>query len=249
MLDRDMDLAGHLKRVAVKRPSDVIIEQISALITSGVLKPGQRLPAERVLMERFEVGRAHVREAIQKLELSGIVRTLPQSGTYVETISATMLERLVRGMLEIGELTPQTLAEVRCVLEVLSAELAAARATPRQLAELRNAHDAQIARAAGGGDTLEEDIRFHLRLAEAANNALLRSLIALIQPEVLRLSRQHSTYKAGRVQETIKEHLRIIEAIEARNAKAAASAMRHHVEMGRAQFSNAEEAPASRVSS
>jgi GntR family transcriptional regulator, transcriptional repressor for pyruvate dehydrogenase complex len=236
MLDRDADLAEHLKRVRVKRPSEVIIEQISDLITAGVLMPGQRLPAERVLMQRFDVGRAHVREAIQKLELFGVVRTLPQSGTYVANISAGMLERLVRGILDVDDLTPQMLAEVRSVLEVLSAEMAAKRATALQLAELRAAHDAQVTQADSGGDTLEEDIRFHIRLAEAANNVLLRSLISLIQPEVLRLSRQHATHKPDRVQETLKEHLSILEAIERRDGTAAAAAMRHHVEMGRAQF-------------
>lgn len=237
MLDRDIDLAEHLKRVRVKRPSEVIIEQISDLITGGVLKPGQRLPSERVLMQRFDVGRAHVREAIQKLELFGVVRTLPQSGTYIANISAGMLERLVRGVLDVDDLSPQMLAEVRSVLEVLSAEMAAERASPAQLAELRAAHEAQVTQAKSGGDTLEEDIRFHLRLAEAANNVLLRSLISLIQPEVLRLSRQHATHKPpGRIQETLKEHLCILEAVEGRDGKAAATAMRHHVEMGRAQF-------------
>jgi GntR family transcriptional repressor for pyruvate dehydrogenase complex len=236
MLDRDDDLADHLKRVRVKRPSDIIIEQISDLITAGVLKPGQRLPAERVLMQRFDVGRAHVREAIQKLELFGVVRTLPQSGTYIADISANMLERLVRGVLDVDDLTPPMLTEVRSVLEVLSAELAAQRATPAQIADIRAAHDAQAAQADNGGDTLEEDIQFHLRLAEAANNVLLRSLIALIQPEVLRLSRQHVTHKPDRIPQTVKEHLRILTAVEAHDSQEAAAAMRHHVEMGRAQF-------------
>jgi GntR family transcriptional repressor for pyruvate dehydrogenase complex len=236
MHERDVDLAGHLKRVRVKRPSDVIVEQLSALITTGVLKPGQRLPAERVLTERFGVGRAHVREAIQKLELFGVVRTLPQSGTYVADFSAGMLERLVRGILDVDDLTPQMLAEVRFVLEVLSAELAAQRATPRQVEAVREAHEALVAAIEGDGDTLEADIRFHIRLAEAADNVLLRSLIALIQPEVLRLSRQHATNKPGRVPVTVEEHRRILEAVAAHDRKQAAAAMLHHLQMGRAQF-------------
>jgi GntR family transcriptional repressor for pyruvate dehydrogenase complex len=236
MLDRDIDLADHLKRVRVKRPSDVIVEQISELITSGVLKPGQRLPAERVLTERFGVGRAHVREAIQKLELFGVVRTQPQSGTYVADISANMLEQLVRGILDVDDLTPQMLAEVRFVLEVLSAELAAQRATPRQVDALRDAHEALVTAVEGGGDTLETDIRFHIRLAEAADNVLLRSLIALIQPEVLRLSRQHATNKPSRVPVTIEEHRRILEAVAAHDRTQASTAMLHHLQMGRAQF-------------
>jgi GntR family transcriptional repressor for pyruvate dehydrogenase complex len=236
MLERDIDLAEHLKKVRVKRPSDIIIEQVSELITAGVLKPGQRLPAERVLTERFGVGRAHVREAIQKLELFGVVRTLPQSGTYVADISAGMLERLVRGILDVDDLTPQMLAEVRFVLEVLSAELAAERATQRQIDAVREAHEALVTAIEGDGDTLEADIRFHIRLAEAADNVLLRSLIALIQPEVLRLSRQHATNKPGRVPVTIEEHQRILEAVAAHNREQAAAAMLHHLKMGRAQF-------------
>lgn len=236
MLDRDSDPAARLRPIRVKRPSDIIIEQVSELITSGVLKPGQRLPAERVLTTRFGVGRAHVREAIRKLERFGVVRTLPQSGTYVADISAPMLERLVRGVLDLDDLTPQMLAEVRFVLEVLSAELAAERATPSQLDALREAHRTHVASAGSGGDTLEDDIRFHIRLAEAANNVLLRSLIALIQPEVLRLSRQHATNKPDRVPVTLEEHRRILDAVAAHDREAASAAMLHHLQMGRAQF-------------
>ncbi|MBE0529391.1 MAG: FadR family transcriptional regulator [Rhodospirillales bacterium] len=236
MLDDDTDVCGYLKRIRVKRPADVIIEQVSQLVTNGVLKPGQRLPSERALMERFEVGRAHVREALHKLELYGIVRTFPQSGTVVEKISVQTLERLVRGVLVMEDLTPQMLTEVRGVLEIFSAELAATRATPEQIADIRKACEDLAEQVQKGGDTLGEDSLFHIRVAEATNNVLLRSLIGLIQADVQRVSQQHGTYKHGRPQEAAKEHLRILEAIEKRSPAMAVEAMRHHIEMGRAQF-------------
>lgn len=239
MTELELDVSEHLRRVRVKRPADFIIEQISQLVTSGVLKPGQRLPSERVLMDRFEVGRAHVREALHKLELHGIVHTLPQSGTFIEKISVQTLEWLVRGVLGMEDLTPRMLVEVRAVLETFSAELAAQRATPDQIAGIRKAYEEQLAQVSNGAPSLEEDILFHIRLAEATNNVLLRSLISLIRPDVLRFSQQHATYKHGRAHEAVKEHLRILEAIESRSPEKAAEVMRHHIEMGRAQFREA----------
>jgi GntR family transcriptional repressor for pyruvate dehydrogenase complex len=61
----DLDL---FKEIEVEKPADLIIKQIRQLISSGRLKPGMRLPSERVLAERFGVGRGHIREALKKLE-------------------------------------------------------------------------------------------------------------------------------------------------------------------------------------
>ena len=82
----------HFREIDLKSPSDIIIQQIKGLISSGVLRPGDRLPAERALAERFRIGRWHIREAIKKLEFYGILKTLPQSGTIVTSLGAKALE-------------------------------------------------------------------------------------------------------------------------------------------------------------
>ena len=71
----ESSVAHHFTELEFKKPSDLIISQIRRLITEGVLKPGDRLPPERELAERFAVGRGHVRDAIKKLEFYGILKT------------------------------------------------------------------------------------------------------------------------------------------------------------------------------
>src|ERR1700741_5474999 len=93
-----IDIFENLKAIQVENPADKIIRQLKQLITSGQLKPGDRLPAERVLAERFGVGRSYVREAIMKLEFYGLLKTSPQSGTYVSGYSIKILDSMIRDM-------------------------------------------------------------------------------------------------------------------------------------------------------
>ena len=86
----DMEVLNNFKEIQVVSPSDKIIEQIRELISSGQIKPGDKLPPERKLSEKFGVGRSYVRNAIRKLEFYGIVKTLPQSGTVVSGLGHLM---------------------------------------------------------------------------------------------------------------------------------------------------------------
>lgn len=229
MPNRDEEIARHIRRIVVKRPPDLIIEQLSWLISSGVMKPGEKLPPERVLAERFEVGRHIVREALHKLEMHGIVRTLPQSGTVVENVSVRTLEALIRNVLSMDQMTPQMLMEVRTVLELLAVELAARAATPEQIAEIRQAIDDHRAQAEEGGDTLEVDFLFHLKIAEASRNLLLQSVLNLVGPHILQFSHEHVTYRDGRPIEAAREHAEILEAVERHSVEDAIAAMRRHL--------------------
>ncbi|MEL6627817.1 MAG: GntR family transcriptional regulator, partial [Bacteroidota bacterium] len=85
-------LINNFKEINIESPIDKIMNQIKGLITSGQLKPGDKLPPERQLAEKLGVGRSHVRDAIRKLEFYGILKTLPQSGTKVAGIGITALE-------------------------------------------------------------------------------------------------------------------------------------------------------------
>ena len=91
----------NLKEVVTEKPVDVIIRQIKDLLISGQLKPGDKLPPERKLSEIFGVGRTHVRDAIRRLEFYGILKTRPQSGTFVAAIGISALEGLIADVLKI----------------------------------------------------------------------------------------------------------------------------------------------------
>ena len=96
-----MHLIDNFRKIEAGKPVDTIIKQIKKLLVSGQLKPGDRLPAERKLAEKFGVGRTHVHDAIKKLEFIGILKTLPQSGSIVTNLDVSALELPVSDVLEL----------------------------------------------------------------------------------------------------------------------------------------------------
>ena len=228
-MSKDDALTTQFRELEIKRPSDMIIQQIRALISSGTLKPGQRLPSERILSEKFGVGRGHVRDALRKLEFYGIVKTLPQSGTVVENIGVNALEGLITNVIGLKEADFVTLMEVREVLEVQSARLAAARRSSVQLDDIRKAFDDQRRVVERGEHGYEEDPLFHLKIAEASGNHVLRSLVGLFTPDVIRLTQRHRTCREERSRFALEEHRTILIAIENGDPDAAAQAMSRHI--------------------
>jgi len=229
MSESDLDLSRHLQKIRVRRPADIIIEQISDLVARRIIKAGQKLPSERVLSEQFGVSRGSVREALRRLEFFGIVRTSPQSGTVIENLSEHVLIGLISNILNADETSPEMLIEVRGALEALAAKLASKRAGQKQLDEIRDAQRRMREQAEANALTLEEDLLFHLKIAEATNNNLLRSLIALMGPDVLRFSHLHETYKNGRIFAAAAEHEAIVAAIESGHADEAERLMSGHI--------------------
>ncbi len=223
-------VADQLRRVEVRAPSELIVEQLRDLIVQGVLKPGQRLPSERIMAERFEVSRGIVREALRRMEFYGVVRTLPQSGTVLENLGATTLVFLMDNLLEMPGNDFGTLAEARLMVEPRAAALAARNATKMQVAEIRQVHDRIVNASRNGQQALEENMLLHLRIAGASGNAVIRSFVSQIEPEIMRLSIQYDAYRGSRIAEVVEEHEAIVGGIEAGDAAAAEEAMTRHLE-------------------
>ncbi|MDX9862877.1 MAG: FadR/GntR family transcriptional regulator [Rhodospirillales bacterium] len=226
-------IADRLRKIEVKSPSQLIIEQIRGLVADGVLKPGQKLPSERIMSERFGVSRGIVREALRRLEFYGVLRTLPQSGTVLENIGAPTLAVLIDNILEIPGNDFATLAEARLVIETHTARLAALQATDAQIAEIRQVHTRFSAVIDDNRHALEENMLFHLRIAGASGNTVLRSFVSQIEPEIMKFSIQFDAYRDNRMPDIIAEHEAVVSAIERRDADAAAAAMARHLENAR----------------
>lgn len=231
---RSLILAA-LSAIEVTRPADLILRQLRDLIASGALKPGDRLPAERELARQFGIGRSHVRDALRRLEFYGILQTLPQSGTVVARLGVASLESLIGNVLALDRDDINALSETRMVLEVETARRAADRADGADRAAIRAAQEAFRARALAGDPALQEDLALHLSIARAAHNAVLASLVGLITPDILRLGGEHQTCSSARLPEVVREHERVVQAIEARDPDAAAQAMAEHARMTHGQ--------------
>jgi GntR family transcriptional repressor for pyruvate dehydrogenase complex len=224
----DLDL---FQEIEIEKPADLIIKQIRQLISSGRLTPGTRLPSERVLSERFAVGRGHIREALKKLEFYGILKTLPQKGTIVASLGVKALEGLISNLLDTETKDFESLMEIRALLEIHGARLAAQRSNEKDIEEIYQAFDDFRKQVEAGKSGLEEDHLFHLKIAEVSKNAVLRSLIGLITPDIIAMSRMHRNQEQERFQTTLKEHEQIVEGIRARDPDRAAAAMNAHMEM------------------
>src|SRR2546425_12225677 len=128
------------KTVRTSRLYEQIVQQIEESILKGALKPGNELPAERELAQRFEVSRTGVREAVKALREKGLVEAFTGRGTFITDGTSQAIRQSLDLMVKIGQPDGSThLAEVRAILEPEIAALAATRVEEQQLATMREA--------------------------------------------------------------------------------------------------------------
>ena len=220
----------NFREIAVETPVDKIIKQIRNLITSGQLKPGDKLPSERKLAERLGVGRTHVRDAISKLDFYGILKTMPQSGTVVAGIGITALEGLITDVLKLEDSDFSDLVETRVLLETQAARTAAMRRTTDDIINMKKALDAYEAKVKQDLPAVEEDLLFHLKIAEAGRNSVLKSLMLIITPDIVKNFQKLDVCKDGRFYKSLEEHKVILEHIVNKEPELAAKAMEEHLQ-------------------
>ena len=104
-----------------------IISKLRELINFKNLEPGDKLPSERMLADKFEVTRSNLREALQTLEFYGLVKSIPQSGTFIADIGITALNGMVDDILNLPIPTFKDLVEGRIFLELKGVKLASLR--------------------------------------------------------------------------------------------------------------------------
>jgi GntR family transcriptional regulator, transcriptional repressor for pyruvate dehydrogenase complex len=217
------------KLVRTSRLYEQIVQQIEESIVKGNLKPGDQLPAERELAQRFGVSRTAVREAVKALREKGLVEAYSGRGTFITDGTTQAVRQSLDLLVKIGQPDGSAyLTEVRAILEPEIAALAAARIQESELATMREAV-AVMDRAQHSPDTfIEADLDFHLALAEGASNpiilSLLDSIVGLLREERMRIFRVVGGTERGQI-----HHKRILEAIESRDAQKAREAMRAHM--------------------
>lgn len=227
----NLDILKNFQEIQIESPVDKIIRQIRELITSGQLNPGDRLPPERKLSEVFGVGRTNVRDAIKKLEFYGILKTLPQSGTVVAGMGITALEGLISDVLIIENSDFAALIETRVLLETEAAKLAAERRTEQDIKNIEEALEAYRDKVELDESAVEEDLLFHLKIAEASKNTVLRSLMMIIIPDIIKNFIQLDVCKDGRSYDALREHETILQYIIKQEPEKAAEAMRFHLKV------------------
>ena len=210
-----------------RRLYEDIVQEFSSLIRQGVLKPGERLPSERVLADQLQVSRSSVREALRSLELQGLVISKRGSGTFINTDNLESMVALLASTLTSGADTLKHIFEMRHMLEPQIAALAAQRANKQEVAELESILEEQVKEIADGGTGVDSDTAFHFAMASATHNSALVKVISAVE-DILRRSRNQSLQEPGRPQRSLASHREILGMIHSGDAAGARRAMEYH---------------------
>jgi GntR family transcriptional regulator, transcriptional repressor for pyruvate dehydrogenase complex len=214
--------------------SDDIVEQLTGLIAREVLKPGERIPSEKQLCEQFGVGRTSVREALKSLSVMGILESHAGDGTFVSANRARYLERAFHWGLLLDRKMVKDLVETRLLLESHTTYLAARRATADDLEAMERAIQGMEASVSDPKRYLEYDLQFHLRIAQATQNAILGNLLGTIRGYLQSwveqtLATSPPDHPTSRATLSIAQHRKILGALKKHGANDARRAMREHI--------------------
>ena len=222
--------------VSEKRLYLQVAEKIVLLIGQGEYPVGARLPAERKLAETFGVSRPTIREAMIALEVSGNVEIRPGSGIYV-------IGKEASPVLDVDESLPGPfeILEARLHFEPEAVALASQRISHQEISELRQLQQ-EMQKLEGEDLTSahELDFRFHEIIAIATRNASIHQTISWLwalrreSPMSATLDRLIRTRGATPI---LDDHLKIIEAMQSRNATTAKRAMQQHIQRVIDEFS------------
>jgi GntR family transcriptional regulator, transcriptional repressor for pyruvate dehydrogenase complex len=217
------------RAVKASRLFEQIVQQVEESILSGQLKPGDQLPAERELAQRFGVSRTAVREAVKTLREKGLVEAYSGRGTFVTDGTSHAIRQSLDLMVRINQQDGLVhLAELRQVLEPEIAARAAVRIDEQLLQTMHEAVAAMDRNLNDPDGYVEADLDFHLALAEAVGNPLILSLLDSIVG-LLRAQRSRIFKVEGGPERGQFHHKRILAAIEKRDAEKAREAMRAHL--------------------
>lgn len=213
--------------------SGQIARQLREAITAGVWAPGERLPTEQELADTYDVARATAREALKLLSATGLVQSTRggQGGTFVTAPDAeevaNQLGDAIRLWFRVGNVTVHHVDEAREALELIAVRLAALRRTPEDIDAIRRAVDAARDLEMDIDDWLDWDLAFHTAISRATKNPILE--LAMMSVHLSRpVTNTVFVELLGREQ-VLRQHLEILEAIEASDAEHAQAALKAHV--------------------
>ncbi len=216
-------------KVRQGRIYEAVVDQLQDLIVSEKLQPGDRLLPERELAQRFGVSRTAVRDAIKVLSERGLVDVRPGAGTFVvREISDTVVESM--GLLfQIEKSSHEALHEVREILEIEMAGLAAERATEADLERIETAFEEMQSSINDPARFIEADLAFHLAIAEATHNKmfllLLNPIIGLLQK-----SRRMIVAVPEGPARALEHHRQVLDGIRRKAKAEARQAMSRHMQ-------------------
>ena len=219
-------------KIQTKKVYMKIVEQVRDLIKEGRLKPGDKLPPEYTLAEKFGTSRPSVREALSALEILGITESRGGKGNFIkDNLNSPLYEQKFRELEE--EESPFEILEARKAVETEIAGLTAKKATKEEIATIQGSLNKMKSAMANIPEIMEFDREFHINIARAAHNNLLFSMmtyLADLLKEKLWINLKEKSWSIpGRPQKYFEEHTEILNAIKNKDSKDARKRMYDHL--------------------
>jgi len=212
-----------------KTLSSQVIDYLLNLMKTGAVKPGEKLPTEKVLTETLGVSRTCIREAMKSLESLDLITVRPKIGAVVKEPSPSAMFRAEHLAPAAHRQQTDMLIEFRRILEVGLASLASQKAEPSDLEAMEKAVDEHEQAIAAQRPAYQCDIDFHMAIATASKNpfaiTVLRSIL-----EPLTKQRMQTNLIANAAEDGLRDHRKILAAMKARSAKRVREAMRAHMD-------------------
>jgi len=215
-----------------------VAEAIKEWVVEQGLQPGDRLPGETELIERFGMSKGTIREAMRLLQAQGLVETKtgPGGGSFVGEVSTERAHALLANYFYFRDISIADIYQLRVALEPEVAASLAGHLSPDRLAELRSIIDSYAEPARDPEEERRQHVaslRFHARLASFADNALLGFIIGFMSQILTDLTVYKQLYTAPNIElwRTGRQHqLDLLDAIARGDAPGARAVMRSHME-------------------
>ncbi|MGH9660010.1 MAG: FadR/GntR family transcriptional regulator [Bryobacteraceae bacterium] len=209
-------------------------EQLEKLVLEGSFRTGDRLPSEYEMGRTLGVSRTVVREAVRHLAAKGLVEPRTGSGIYVKELGSSTIQGPMHLLMRANTLSVKQILEVRVVVEVEIAGLAADRAMPEDIKAMeetvRQMSRPRTAQKLSATDYAKLDMRFHEHLAEASRNPLFVALAGAIREVMLEPLTQTARRIGGAaIKHAVIDHTRVLERVKARDPEGARAAMRQEL--------------------
>lgn len=209
--------------------TDEAIEKIKAMIVSGALRAGDRLPKEADLAAELGLSRSSLREAVRALSLINILDVRRGDGTYVTSLEpAVMLEALSFIVDFHRDASVLEFLQVRRILEPAATAMAAERVTDAEVTDLRELLD-RLGPHPEVDDLVASDLEFHRRIAASSGNSVLCSLLDTVSAPTTRARVWRGLTQSGARERTLDEHRAIVDALAAHDPDVARSWATVHI--------------------
>jgi GntR family transcriptional repressor for pyruvate dehydrogenase complex len=209
-----------------------VVAHVRALIASGALQPGDRLPPERELALKLKISRPSLRSGLGFLSAMGVLKSRHGAGTFVSNGPPAFDSSSLSVLGVLHGFLPWQMFEARLVIEASIASLAAERATDEQIAELAEEVAEMYASLTDPHEYLIHDIRFHRAIARAAGNPILAALMETITVNLYDRRRLTVEFSQN-LKESAGLHREIYRAIRSHNPAHAKLAMEQHLSLAR----------------